>query len=326
MNTDMTYVNVGRSGLMVSRIGLGCMSLGLVAKGWILDEERSTAILDRAIDLGITLFDTANMYGEGASEEFLGRVLWKRLPREQAVLASKVFYPMRPDANGRGLSRKAIMSEIEGSLRRLRTDYIDLYQIHRWDNATPIEETLEALTDLVRTGKVRYIGASMMCAWQLCKALYISKLHGWSRFISMQPRYNLISREIEHEMLPLCVDQGVGVLPYSPLARGRLARSWDQRKATIRAESDKEGKLYDATEQDDRAVIDSVTAVADARGLPRAHVAIAWLLHKPGITAPLVGATKPEQLDDAVSAQSLRLTDEEVRDLERAYAPHPWII
>jgi len=301
------------------------MSFGLERNGWILDRERSIAILERAVELGITLFDTANTYGDGASETVLGQFLRDRVRRDEIVLASKVFYPMRPDANGRGLSRKAIFTDIDASLRRLQTDYLDLYQIHRWDPNTPIEETLEALNDLVRLGKVRYIGASTMCAWQLAKAVFTSGAHGWSTFVSMQPRYNLLSREVEREVLPFCVDRGIGVLPYSPLARGRLARPWAERKATERSRSDPLGEqLYDPTQEADAVVADRLAGVADERGRPRAQIAIAWLLHQPGITAPLIGATNKEQLDDAVSALEVSLSNAELRALEEGYVPRPW--
>jgi 1-deoxyxylulose-5-phosphate synthase len=322
----LRYVNLGKSGLKVSRIGLGCMSFGLNSNGWILDKEQSLAILERALDLGITLFDTANMYGDGASEAFLGQVLWERAPRENVVLASKVFFPMRQDVNSRGLSRKAIFSEIDASLRRLNTDYLDLYQIHRWDPETPIEETLRALNELVCVGKVRYIGASTMCAWQLSKALYTSDLHGWSAFTSMQPRYNLINREVEREVLPLCVDRGLGVLAYSPLGRGRLARPWSERKATARAQSDTLGdQLYEPTAEADAVVAERLAQIANERGVPRAQVAIAWLLHKAAVSAPLVGATKREQLDDAIAGEELELSDRDVGLLEEAYTPHEWV-
>jgi 1-deoxyxylulose-5-phosphate synthase len=303
------------------------MSFGLARDRWMLAEEESLPILDHALELGITLFDTANTYGEGASETFLGRALWKRVSRESIVLASKVFYPMRSDANGRGLSRKAIVSELDASLRRLQTEYLDLYQVHRWDARTPIDETLETLNDVVRQGKVRYIGASMMCAWQLSKALYTSDRQRWTAFASMQPRYNLISREIEREVLPLCADRGLGVLPYSPLARGRLARRWADRKATARSQSDELGdRLYDPTAQADATVAERLAGVADERNVPIAQVAIAWLLQNPVVTAPLIGATKKEQLDDAVAAVALHLTSEEVSLLEEAYVPHAWVI
>jgi 1-deoxyxylulose-5-phosphate synthase len=323
----LQYVNLGKSGLKVSRIGLGCMSFGLERDNWMLGQAEGLPILERAVELGITLIDTANTYGDGASEMFLGRFLWERIPRENVVLASKVFYPMRSDPNGRGLSRKAIFSEIDASLRRLRTDYLDLYQVHRWDADTPIEETLEALNDLVRQGKVRYIGASMMCAWQLSKALYTSDRHGWTALASMQPRYNLISREIEREILPLCVDRGLGVLPYSPLARGRLARRWADRKATTRSQSDQLGdKLYDPTSEADAVVAERLAQVAGERGLPISQIALAWLLHNPAVTAPLVGATNGEQLDDAAAAVAVSLSEEEMRLLEGAYVPHAWVI
>ncbi len=323
----MEYVNLGRTGLKVSRLCLGCMSFGVPERGlspWSLDEERSRPFIARALELGINFFDTSNSYSEGTSEEILGRALGDFARRDELVIATKVYYPTRKGPNGRGLSRKAIMLEIDASLRRLATDYVDLYQIHRWDYSTPIEETLETLHDVVKAGKARYIGASSMFAWQFCKALHLADLHGWTRFSSMQNHYNLLYREEEREMIPLCQAEGIGVLPWSPLARGRLARSWDEKGNTERAGSDEFGKtLYAQTEKTDRAVVDRVGEVADARRLPRAQVALAWLLNKPSVTSPIIGATKPDHLENAVAALSLALSPEEMARLEEPYVPHP---
>ncbi len=320
----MEYVNLGKAGLKVSRICLGCMSYAVNERTWHLAEGESRPYIRRALEHGINFFDTANMYSQGESEAVLGRALKDYAQRDQVVVATKLYFPMRPDPNGRGLSRKAIMSEIEASLRRLGTDYVDLYQIHRWDNETPIEETLEALHDVVRAGKARYIGASSMHAWQFCQALHLADLNGWIRFASMQPHYNLMYREEEREMLPLCAAEGIGVIPWSPLARGRLARPWEERGDTSRGRTDEYGrKLYAATEESDRAVVGRVGEVAVARGVSRAQVALAWLLSKPLVTAPIVGATKPQHLEDAVAALGLKLTDEEIAALEAPYVPHP---
>jgi len=319
----MEYVRLGQTGLEVSRIALGCMTYGDPQRGnhtWTLDEEASRPLIRQALDLGITFFDTANVYSDGSSEEIVGRALGEMARREDVVLATKVHGRMRPGPNGAGLSRKAIMTEIDASLRRLGTDYVDLYQIHRWDAATPIEETLEALHDVVKAGKARYIGASSMWAWQFAKSLSLADLNGWARFVSMQNHYNLLYREEEREMLPLCVDQGIGVLPWSPLARGRLTRDWDEQ--TERSRTDEFGKtLYD-TASSDRKVVDRVAEVATARGVPRAQVALAWLLHNPVVTSPIVGASKPGHLEDAVAAVGLRLDAEEVAQLEEPYVPH----
>ena len=319
----MRYVKLGRTGMDVSVICLGCMSYGEPGRGnhpWSLDEETSRPFIRRAIDLGINFFDTANVYSLGSSEEIVGRALRDFANRDEIVLATKVNGPMRSGPNAVGLSRKAIMTEVDASLRRLGTDYIDLYQIHRWDRRTPIEETLEALHDVVRSGKVRYIGASSMWAWQFSKALYLADAHGWSRFVSMQNHYNLLNREEEREMLPLCADQGIAVIPWSPLARGQLTR--DPGEATERSQTDEFGKaLYD-TAGADRAVIDAVAKVAADRGVSRAQVALAWILSKPIVTAPIVGATKPHHLDDAVAAAELQLSAEEVSALEEPYVPH----
>ena len=320
----MQYVKLGRTGLDVSRICLGCMSFGVPDAGtheWTLDEEQSRPFIRQAIEHGINFFDTANVYSAGTSEEIVGRALQEYATRDEVVIASKVHGPMRRGPNGGGLSRKAIIAECEASLRRLGTDFIDLYQIHRWDPRTPIEETLEALHDLVRSGKVRYIGASSMWAWQLSKALYTAELRGWTKFVSMQDHYNLLNREEEREMLPLCQDQGIGVIPWSPLARGRLTRDWDTE--TERSRTDVFGStLYDTAESD-REIVQQVAAVAEARGISRAQVALAWVLQQPAVTAPIVGATKPHHLDDAVAALDVTLTPEELRSLEAPYTPHP---
>ena len=321
----MNYTNLGKTGLKVSRICLGCMSYGLKEeREWGLDEEQGRPFIKRALELGINFFDTANMYGTGKSEEVLGRALRDFAKRDEVVVASKVYFPMRPDVNGRGLSRKAIMTEIDYSLRRLGMDYVDLYQIHRWDYDTPIQETLEALHDVVKSGKVRYIGASSMFAWQFCKALYLADLHSWTRFISMQPHYNLLNREDEREMLPLCLSEGIGVLPWSPLARGRLARAWETQPSTMRGQTDEYGKkLYSGTEEADKLVVDRVGEIARARGIPRAQIALAWLLHKPAVTAPIVGATKLHHLEEAAAALEVKLSDAEIEALEAPYVPHP---
>jgi len=323
----MDYVKLGKTGLKVSRLCLGCMSYGIPERGahpWTLGEEESRPFLARALELGINFFDTSNSYSDGTSEEILGRALRDFARRDEVVIATKVFFPTRKGPNGRGLSRKAILTEIDASLRRLGTDYVDLYQTHRWDDETPIEETLEALHDVVKAGKARYIGASSMFAWQFCKALHLADLHGWTRFVSMQDHYNLLYREEEREMMGLCVAEGVGVLPWSPLARGRLARPWDQKGSTERAGSDEFGKtLYAGTEEADRAVVDRLGEVAGTRGVPRAQVALAWLLAQPAVTSPIVGATKPHHLEDAVAALALKLSPEEMGRLEEPYVPHP---
>ena len=326
----MDYVNLGNTGLKVSRICLGCMTYGAAATGpltpgshaWALNEDESAPFFRQALDFGINFFDTANVYSRGASETVLGRFLKANAPRETVVIATKLNGVMRDDPNGRGLSRKAIFFELDASLRRLQIDYVDLYQIHRFDYETPIEETLEALHDVVKSGKVRYIGASSMHAWQFTKALYLARLHGWTRFVSMQNHYNLLYREEEREMIPLCLSEGIGLIPWSPLARGRLARA-PQAETTKRLQTDQFGKtLYSQTADADRKVIDSVGAVAERRGVSRAQVALAWMLGKPGITAPIVGATKPQHLADAAAAVALRLTPDEIAALEAPYTPH----
>jgi len=327
----MNYLNLGKTGLKVSRICLGCMSYGAPATGelkggrhaWTLNEEESQPYFRQALDLGINFFDTANVYSSGVSEEVLGRFLKANTRRETVVVATKVHGVMREEPNGRGLSRKTIFYELDQSLRRLETDYVDLYQIHRWDDETPIEETLEALHDTVKSGKVRYIGASSMHAWQFTKALYLADLHGWTRFVSMQNHYNLLYREEEREMMPLCQAEGVGVIPWSPLARGRLPPSW-QTESTKRFETDQFGKsMYTQTEDADHKVVDRLGEIADQRGVPRAQLALAWMLSKLFITAPIVGATKPHHLEDAAAALSLKITSEEIAALEQPYTPHP---
>jgi aryl-alcohol dehydrogenase-like predicted oxidoreductase len=300
------------------------MTYGVPDRGnhpWTLGEEQSRPFIKRALELGITFFDTANVYSDGTSEEIVGRALKDFARRDEVVIATKVHGRMRPGPNGAGLSRLTIMTEIDNSLRRLGTDYVDLYQIHRWDYATPIEETLEALHDVVKAGKARYIGASSMYAWQFAKALYAAALNGWTRFVSMQNYYNLLYREEEREMLRLCQAEGIGVIPWSPLARGRLTRDWDETSA--RAETDEFGKsLYVKTAEADRRVVERVAEIAARRGVPRAQVALAWLLHKPVVTAPIVGASKPQHLEDAVAAMSLTLSPEEIAALEEPYVPH----
>lgn len=327
----MEYVNLGKTGLKVSRICLGCMSYGVAPAGplrpgshaWALNEEQSQPFFKQALDLGINFFDTANVYTIGSSEEFLGRFLKANTKREDTVIATKLHGVMRDGPNGRGLSRKEIFFELDASLKRLGTDYIDLYQIHRWDYETPIEETMEALHDVVKAGKVRYIGASSMYAWQFAKALYTADLHGWTRFISMQNHYNLIYREEEREMMGLCAAEGIGVLPWSPLARGKLTRA-PQSESTKRAETDQFTRMvYSKTGEADNKVIDRVGEVAEKRGVSRATLALAWVLHKPVVTSPIVGATKANHLDDAVAALSVKLTPEEVTSLEELYVPHP---
>jgi len=320
----MDYVKLGRTGLDVSRICLGCMSFGVPDRGghpWSMDEQASRPFFKRALESGINFFDTANVYSDGTSEEITGRALKDLARREDVVIATKVHGRMRPGPNGAGLSRRAIMTEIDASLKRLGTDHVDLYQIHRLDPKTPIEETLEALHDVVKAGKARYIGASSMYAWQFAQALAISERRGWTRFVSMQNFVNLLYREEEREMLPLCKAEGIGVIPWSPLARGRLTRDWDQ--ATARAETDDFGKsLYAKTADADRKVVERVAEIAGKRGIPRAQVALAWLLSKSVITAPIVGATKLSHIDDAVAALSVKLTPEEIEALEAPYVPH----
>jgi len=320
----MEYVKLGRTGLEVSRICLGCMSYGVPDQGnhaWSLGEEESRPFIKRALEAGINFFDTANRYSLGSSEEILGRAFKDFARRDDVVIATKVYGRMRPGPNGAGLSRRAIMSELDASLRRLGTDYVDLYQIHRWDYGTPIAETLEALHDVVKAGKVRYIGASSMHAWQFAKALALSERHGWTRFVSMQNLVNLLYREEEREMLPLCAAEGVGVIPWSPQARGRLTRDWSI--TSTRSETDESvGRLFAKTAEADKKVADRVAGLAAARGISRAQVALAWLLSKPVITAPIVGATKLQHLDDAIASVTVKLSDDEIASLEEQYVPH----
>lgn len=320
----MQYVNLGNTGLKVSKLCLGCMSYGAKTERWrwALDEAESRPFIKHALELGINFFDTANVYTEGAGEEVLGRALKDFAKRDDVVIATKVFGQMGKGPNDVGLSRKHILSQIDASLKRLGTDYVDLYQIHRWDPNTPIEETLHALHDIVKAGKARYIGASSMAAWQLGKALYSAEKHNLTRFVSMQPQYNLIYREEEREMLPLCADQGIGVIPWSPLARGFLAGNRSKEGgATARSQTDAFAKhLY--YRDDDFAIVDRLTEVAKARDTSNIKMALAWILSKPVITAPIIGATKIAHLDDAVEALSIKLSEEEIKRLEEPYKPH----
>ena len=318
----MRYTRLGRTGLEVSALTLGCMSWGDRARGgrpWVLDEDAARPIIRAALEGGITVFDTANVYSGGSSEEITGRLLKEMARRDEVIIATKVHGRMRPGPNGAGLSRAAIMTEIDASLSRLGVEYVDLYQIHRWDPETPIEETMEALHDVVKAGKARYIGASSMFAWQFAKAQHAADLGGWTRFVSMQNHYNLLYREEEREMLPLCADLGVGVIPWSPLARGRLTRDWDAE--TARAQTDEFGaSLY---RDEDKAIVDTVSAVAVRRGIPRSQVALAWLSSRPAVTSPIVGVTEPHHLDDALASLEVELTGAEVEELESGYVPHP---
>ncbi|MFG2779631.1 aldo/keto reductase [Streptomyces prunicolor] len=317
----MQYVKLGSTGLDVSRISLGCMTYGLPDRGtheWTLDEEASRPLIRQALEAGINFLDTANVYSDGTSEEITGRALKDFARRDEIVLATKVHGRMHDGPNSSGLSRKAIMTEIDHSLERLGTDYVDLYQIHRADPHTPVEETMEALHDLVKVGKVRYIGASSMYAWQFAKHQHVAERHGWTKFVSMQNHYNLLYREEEREMLPLCADQGVGVLPWSPLARGRLTRDWGT--TTERSSTDNFGdRLY---QEGDRSIVEAVTRIAGDRGVPRAQVALAWLLHQSTVAAPIVGAAKPQHIEDAVAAVELELSEKELEELEQPYTPH----
>ncbi|HET6863274.1 MAG TPA: aldo/keto reductase [Pyrinomonadaceae bacterium] len=321
----MEYVNLGKTGLKVSRICLGCMTYGVPERGthpWSLVEEDSRPLIRQAVELGINFFDTANTYSDGTSEEIVGRALRDFARREELVVATKVFAPMRPGPNAKGLSRKAIMTEVDASLKRLGMEYVDLYQIHRWDDTTPIEETIEALHDVVKAGKALYVGASSMYAWQFARSLYKAEQHGWTRFVSMQNHYNLLYREEEREMMSLCAAEGIGVIPWSPLARGRLTRDWGV--STNRSETDEFGKtLYTAAVESDKRIVARVAEISAARGVPRAQVALAWLLSKPFLTAPIIGAAKPQHLEDAVAAVSVKLSDEEIKRLEEPYVPHP---
>jgi 1-deoxyxylulose-5-phosphate synthase len=323
----MRYIKLGRTGLDVSPVAIGAMSYGDPGRGhpvWSLDEEASRPLIRHAVEAGINFFDTANMYSYGSSEEILGRALRDFANRDEVVIATKLRHPMRPGPNAAGLSRKAVMTEAEHSLRRLGTDYIDLYQVHRNDHATPLEETLEALHDLVKAGKVRYLGASSMPAWEFAKALHLQREHGWARFATMQHHYNLLAREEEREMIPLCLDEGVGTLIWSPLARGRLARPWESARSTARSETDGgyADLLYSPlTADSDRAIIDAVGAVAGRRGVTRAQVALAWLHRQPAVAAPLVGANTTGQIDAAVASLDIELTADEVASLQRPYTP-----
>ena len=320
----MDYTKLGSTGLDVSRLCLGCMTYGIPDRGnhaWTLDEETSRPILRAAVEAGINFFDTANVYSDGTSEEIVGRALKDFTRRDEVVIATKVHGRMRPGPNGAGLSRKAIMAEIDASLSRLGTDYVDLYQIHRFDYDVPIEETLEALHDVVKAGKARYIGASSMFAWQFATMLHVSEANGWTRFATMQDYLNLLYREEEREMLPLCDAEGVGVIPWSPLARGRLTRDWDE--TTGRSQTDEVGKtLYAHTVEADRKVVETVATIAKERDVPRAQVALAWVLAKPEVSAPIIGASKTAHLDDAIAALELGLTDREIARLEEPYVPH----
>jgi aryl-alcohol dehydrogenase-like predicted oxidoreductase len=318
----MKYLKLGNTDLNVSRICLGCMTYGEPSRGnhaWTLPEESSRPLLKQALDAGINFFDTANSYSDGSSEEIVGQALRDYARRDQVVIATKVYFPL--SNLEQGLSRAKIMQSIDDSLKRLGTDYVDLLQIHRWDYETPLEETLEALHDVVKAGKARYIGASSMYAWQFAKALYTADLHGWTRFVSMQNQYNLIQREEEREMLPLCAAEGIAVLPWSPLARGRLTRPWGE--TTARLVSDQVGKnLYDETEGIDAIIAERVASIAEERGVPRAQIALAWLLSKPVVSAPIIGASRHDHLEDAIAAVDLELTAEEIAELETAYVPH----
>jgi aryl-alcohol dehydrogenase-like predicted oxidoreductase len=322
----MEYARLGNTGMKVSRICLGCMGFGDATRWvhkWVLDEETSRPIIKKALEMGINFFDTANVYSIGVSEEILGRALKDFAKRDEVVIATKVHGKMREGPNGGGLSRKAILSEIDNSLKRLETDYVDLYQIHRWDYETPIEETMEALHDVVRAGKARYIGASAMWAWQFQKALHVADTHGWTRFVSMQNHLNLIYREEEREMLPLCRAEKIGSIPYSPLASGRLTRDWSASESTLRSETDQVQKMkYEAATDMDRQVVERVAETAQKHGVLRTHIALAWLLQKEPVTAPIIGATKIEHLEVAVGALTLKLTQEEVAYLEEPYVPH----
>jgi aryl-alcohol dehydrogenase-like predicted oxidoreductase len=320
------YSKLGRTGLDVSPIAIGAMTYGDPERGhpvWSLDEEQSRVLIKHALEAGINFFDTANMYSLGSSEEILGRALKDFADRDAVVIATKLRHPLRPGPNCAGLSRKAVMAEVDHSLRRLGTEYIDLYQVHRNDPATPLEETLEALSDLVKAGKVRYLGASSMHAWEFAKALHLQREHGWARFVSMQNHYNLLAREEEREMIPLCLDEGVGTVIWSPLARGRLARAWDDAKATVRSGTDSfADMLYTPlTETSDRAILKAVGEIAQAHGAKRAQIALAWLRSKSVVTAPLVGASSVAQIDDAVASLDITLSEQEIRALEAPYTP-----
>ncbi|VBB08626.1 aldo/keto reductase [Lucifera butyrica] len=321
----MEYVKLGNTGMDVSRICLGCMSFGIGERGlfpWALDEEHSRPMIKKALELGINFFDTANVYSDGTSEEIVGRALKDFANRDEIVLATKVYFKMHEGPNGAGLSRKAIMSEIDKSLKRLGTDYVDLYQIHRLDANTPIEETLEALHDVVKAGKARYIGASSMYAWQFMKALKIAEKNGWTRFVTMQNHYNLMYREEEREMLPLCKEEKIGVIPWSPLAAGRLTHDWEA--TTPRTKIDAVAKMvFDETKELDQKVVERLTEVTKKRGISRAQMALAWLLQKDTVTAPIVGTREISHIEEAVAALAIKLTSEEIALLEEPYVPHP---
>jgi 1-deoxyxylulose-5-phosphate synthase len=322
----MEYRNLGRTGLKVSPICLGCMSFGVANRGaheWTLDEQAARPFFARALGAGVNFFDTSNSYSDGTSEEITGRWLKELAKRDEIVIATKVFFPLGKGANAKGLSRKSILTEVDNSLRRLGTDYIDLYQIHRFDYDTSIEETLTALHDVVKAGKARYIGASSMFAWQFAKSLHVAELQSTTKFVSMQNHYNLLYREEEREMLPLCAAEGIGIIPWSPLARGRLTRPWEERSGTHRAQTDEYGKTLYAMEENDRKIVDRVGELAAKRGVSRAQIGLAWLLSKPVVTAPIVGATKMQHLDDAIAATSLKLSSDEITSLEDQYLPHP---
>lgn len=322
----MDYVNLGRTGLRISRLVIGCMSFGTPKwQPWVLDEAASTPILEKAVEHGINAFDTADMYSRGESEVVLGRVLNRMRARSDVVLMTKAYWPVGDGPNDRGLSRKHLFESVDASLKRLGTDYVDLFQIHRFDDQTPLEETLDALNDLVRSGKVLYLGASSMFAWQFMKAIGIQRARGWAEFVSMQPHYNLLYREEEREMLPLCRSEGVGVIPWSPLARGLLAARLDNEKAaSVRAGSDAQHKaLYGASVDQDAAVVAAVRRVAERHGRPPAQVAYAWVASRPGITAPIVGLSKLAQLEDAVRSLEIRLDDEDIAEMEAPYRPKP---
>ncbi|GBU19286.1 MULTISPECIES: aldo/keto reductase [Methylobacterium] len=320
----MKMKKLGRTGMDVSALCLGCMTYGVPERGphpWTLPEEESRPLIKKALDLGINFFDTANFYSDGTSEEIVGRALRDYGNRDSLVIATKCYFPLSQAPNAGGLSRKAIFQSIDASLKRLGTDYVDLFQIHRWDYATPIEVTLEALHDVVKAGKARYLGASSMFAWQFAKALFTADRHGWTRFATMQDHYNLLHREEEREMHPLCADQGVAIIPWSPLARGRLTRDWDESSA--RQQSDEVGKtLYRKTEEADRQVVEKVAEIAAMRGVSRAQVALSWVASRQSVTAPIIGASKPQHLDDAVAALRLRLNEQETEALEELYVPH----
>ncbi len=324
VDKGMKYINLGNTGLKVSELCLGCMTFGVPERGdhpWSLPEEQSRPLIRQAVDAGINYYDTADTYSDGTSEEIVGRALKDFTRRDEVVIATKVFFPMHKGPNGGGLSRKHIFAAIDASLRRLETDYVDLYQIHRWDYSTPIEETLEALHEVVKSGKARYLGASSMYAWQFSKALHLARQHGWSPFVSMQNHYNLLYREEEREMMPLCAAERIGVVPWSPLARGRLTRAWDTE--TARTRTDGYGnKLYESTVQADRRIVEQVAAIAAARGVPNAQVALAWVAQKSFVTAPIVGASKPQHLSDALASLTLRLDPSEIAQLEAPYVPH----